>query len=258
MKFIGIDLAWTERGRTGICLAEDGVAVASALVRTDEEILSWTRSQAHDNCLVAIDAPLIVRNDVGRRPCERILSRCFSAQHAGPHSANLRLPSFREGVRGERVARAMGLDLDPYFAIRSPVRRAIEVYPHPALVALFELPLSIKYKAKRGRTIVDRQQAFRVLLDLMEGLVGREPAFDVTASPSWSQLRSDVEAPASGAALDRVEDEIDAYLCAYVSQYYWFHGETHCRVVGDLNSGYIVTPVAERHAACIDRGLAEA
>jgi predicted RNase H-like nuclease len=49
-----------------------------------------------------------------------------------------------------------------------------------------------------------------------------------------------------------VEDELDAFVCAYVAAYYWTHGTRRCRVVGDLESGYIVTPVSERQARCLD------
>jgi predicted RNase H-like nuclease len=65
----------------------------------------------------------------------------------------------------------------------------------------------------------------------------------VAASPRWRDLRLAVAESATGAALDRAEDEIDAYVCAYVAEYYWTHGTARCRVVGDLESGYIVTPV---------------
>src|SRR5207247_10288913 len=98
--------------------------------------------------IIAIDAPLIVRNATGRRACERAISRCCGAHHAAAHSSNLALQAFRAGVRGERLTQALGLSIDPLFEPGSGVRRAIEVYPHPAIVALFELPLTLKYKAK--------------------------------------------------------------------------------------------------------------
>jgi predicted RNase H-like nuclease len=60
----------------------------------------------------------------------------------------------------------------------------------------------------------------------------------------------------TGAALDRAEDELDAYICAYISLYYWTHGLTRCRVVGDTMSGYIVTPVSQEQAACLDQQAA--
>jgi predicted RNase H-like nuclease len=102
-----------------------------------------------------------VRNESGRRPAEQAISRCFGAYHASAHSTNLGLPSFRERVRGERFARALGLDVDPYFPTRVPLRRAIEVYPHTAIVALFELASTLKYKAKPGRTLTGRMPSRR-------------------------------------------------------------------------------------------------
>jgi predicted RNase H-like nuclease len=65
-------------------------------------------------------------------------------------------------------------------------------------------------------------------------------------------LQTGIAAAPSGAELDRLEDELDAYVCAYVAVYYWTHGSARCRVVGDAESGYIVTPVTEEIARCLD------
>jgi hypothetical protein len=117
-------------------------------------------------------------------------------------------------VRGRRIARELGLSIDPSFETGSGVRRAIEVYPHPAIVALFALPLTLKHKAKSGRATAGRCAAFAQLLAHLEGLADASPPLDVTASPRWRDLRLAVAEPATGAALDRAEDEIDAYVCA--------------------------------------------
>ena len=156
MRFIGVDLAWSSRAGTGLCTIADGRVISSTRVTTDDEILAWLASHVSGDVLVAIDAPLIVRNSTGRRPCDQLISQCFGAHHASAHSANLGIQAFRDGVRGERVARALGLDIDPAFAPLTGVRRAIEVYPHPAIVALFDLPVTLKYKAKPGRTLQSR------------------------------------------------------------------------------------------------------
>jgi predicted RNase H-like nuclease len=50
-----------------------------------------------------------------------------------------------------------------------------------------------------------------------------------------------------------VEDELDAYVCAYLALHYWTHGLDRNRVVGDLDTGYIVTPAMARQRACLDR-----
>ena len=49
-----------------------------------------------------------------------------------------------------------------------------------------------------------------------------------------------------------------SFVCAYTALYYWTHGTTRCRVAGDLDHGYIVTPVTPELGACLDRVAAEA
>lgn len=253
MKFIGVDLAWSLSGGTGLCAIEDGRVTASARLSTDEEILAWLGPRVQGEVLVAIDAPLIVRNETGQRPCDRLISRCFGAHHAGAYPANRGIRAFREGVRAERLVHALDLDIDPEFEPRTGVRRAIEVYPHPAVVALFELAVTLKYKAKPNRTIRARSAALAELLRHLEGLIHAHPSLDVTSAPRWKELATIVADPPSGAALSRAEDEIDAFVCAFVGLYYWAHGTKRCRVAGDVQSGYIVTPVTEDQGARLDR-----
>lgn len=257
MKFIGVDLAWSLSGGTGLCCVEDGHVSASGRVSSDDEILEWIRPHLESDVLVAIDAPLILRNETGRRPCDQLISRCFGAQHASTHSANLGLPAFAGGVRAEALAIALGLDVDPEFEPRTSVRRAIEVYPHPAIVALFDLPVTLKYKAKPGRSPESRISELSSLVQLMEGLVGAEPPLDVRSAPRWDAIKRVVSEPRSMSDLSRVEDEIDAFVCAYIALFYWWHGTDRCRVAGDTVHGYIVTPVDDAQAACIDRLAAE-
>lgn len=39
--------------------------------------------------------------------------------------------------------------------------------------------------------------------------------------------------------------------------YYWTHGTARCRIAGDVESGYILTPVTPEQAARLDRAMAE-
>jgi predicted RNase H-like nuclease len=252
VQFVGIDLAWGAAANTGLCLVDGEHVVDSAVAKTDAEILNWVRPHTDGDCVVAIDAPLIVRNQAGRRPCEQAISRRFGQHHASAHSSNLSLPAFIHGVRGERLTLKLGLDVDPHWKPRQSVQRAIEVYPHPAMVALFGIPLTLKYKAKSGRTLDSRRAAFIELLQHLEALRHADPPLDVRSSPRWAMLSQRVAQPASSADLDRSEDELDAYVCAYIALHYWTHGTSRCRVVGDLASGYIVTPVTAAQAVCLD------
>ena len=238
-------------------MTADGVVDSCRLWKLDE-IVDWIRPRAKNDCLVAIDAPLIIENESHQRPCEKTISQCFGPYEAGAHSSNRSMPSFKSGGRANELAKQLNLDTNPHFDPGSLGRRAIEVYPHPALVALFGLPVSLKYKGGRHRTPETRRPEFATLTRLMESLsTHTPPAIDVRQSSRWADLKRRISDAPSGAALDRAEDELDAYVCAYVALYYWTHGLDRCRVVGDVATGYIVTPVSDAHAACLDRACEE-
>jgi predicted RNase H-like nuclease len=258
MVFVGIDLAWGSRNRTGVVAAAGGSVVDSRTVVSDDQICDWLDPYMGCPVLVAVDAPLIVRNPAGTsRPCDRKISMVFGASQAGAHSANLGFAAFSGGVRAERLARRLGLSTDPYFQPGQPVRRMIEVYPHPAMVSLFGLPYTLKYKAKRGRTMDDRRQAFAALIAHLEKLTILDPPLSLATAPRWDELRDSLAMAMSSGQLDLIEDELDAYMCAYIGFYYWTHGASRCRVVGDVETGYIVTPVTPAIGAALDAVVLE-
>jgi predicted RNase H-like nuclease len=186
--FVGIDLAWGPRNRTGVVAAAGGSVVDSRTVVSDDQICDWLDPYMGCPVLVAVDAPLIVRNPAGSgRPCDRKISKVFGASHAGAHSANLGLAAFSDGVRAEGLARRLGLSIDPYIQPGQPVRRMIEVYPHPAMVSLFGLSYTLNYKAKRGRSMDDRRQAFAALIAHLEKLSISDPPLSVATAPRWGR-----------------------------------------------------------------------
>jgi predicted RNase H-like nuclease len=235
MHFVGLDLAWGEKNNTGVAVIDsDGRLLHVGAAHDDESIAAAVQAYVGDDCLVAIDAPLIVRNSSGARPCETALNRDFHAFEAGAHPANTENPAFKN-PRGARIANALTLDMDP--ASGSP-RRAIEVYPHPATVALFGLDKTLKYK--RGSFETRRHELLQ-LMTLIEGLDGATPRLRVNHNVSWVELRRRVAAATRPVQLDRDEDPVDAVLCAYVALY-WYHRPEDVTVYGDFASGYIVTP----------------
>jgi len=176
MRFIGVDLAWGARQRTGLAVAVDGHVVDSTSVVDDDEICAWLEPHLRGPALVAVDAPLIVRNAAGTsRPCDRTITSVFGSSHAGAHSANLGIAAFAAGIRAERLALRLDLGTDPTLPRGQPVRRMIEVYPHPAMVSLFGLRYTLKYKAKRGRDLRSRSEAFADLVRHLTTLDSGEP-----------------------------------------------------------------------------------
>jgi predicted RNase H-like nuclease len=222
MYFAGVDLAWAGRNPTGVAVVDDGgVLVSVGAVRTDDEVLAALRPWVRGTCVVGFDAPLVVINPTGQRPAEAALNRDFRRFEAGAHPSNTGKPEFAGGPRAARLAKALALNLDPYSRSQ---RRALEVYPHAATVALFRLPRTLKYKAKPGRHIDQLRGELLRLMDLVETLADAPVPMRVCDHADWARLREAVLGARRKSDLRRAEDPVDI------------------TIYGDAASGYIATP----------------
>ncbi|GAA4302543.1 bifunctional ribonuclease/(p)ppGpp synthase [Klenkia terrae] len=234
VHLIGIDLAWGFKNPTGLAVLDDGGRLLHvSAVRTDDEIVAALEPFTAGPCVVAIDAPLLVPNETGNRRAERELNADFAKFQAGAHPTNQGKPEFTDGdTRGGRLGKRLRLDLDPR---SGRDRRAIEVYPHAATVALFRLGRTLKYKNKPGRTVDGLRAELLVLMGHLEGV----PELDL--GPSWVALRSAVQTATRKSELRVVEDQVDAVVCAYVA---WVavRRPEEVTTYGSAAEGAIVTP----------------
>jgi len=235
---VGIDLAWGERARTGVAVADaTGRLVASRSVRTDEEVTAFVNAYAGSAALVAaIDAPLIVRNATGRRSCEGQVQRLYGRYGAAAYPANLTNPAFANGTRGSRICSLLQLDM---VSASTAPRRAVEVYPHPAMVVLFELDYIIPYKSKQGRTLDSLKAAFHRLTELMEQKL---PELQLVNHRRWQDIRRHCRGAQRKSELGAVEDELDAIFCAYLAYVWHRDGSAANDVLGDDVTGCIIVP----------------
>jgi predicted RNase H-like nuclease/ppGpp synthetase/RelA/SpoT-type nucleotidyltranferase len=237
--FVGLDLAWGERKPTGVAvLDEDGRLLHVSAQGTDRAILDVLGPYVDGPCLVAIDAPLVVANATGNRPCEADLNRDFARFDAGAHPSNTGKAEFAGVPRGARIAQALGLDMDPSSRAE---RRAIEVYPHPATVALFRLGRTLKYKHKPGRTLAQLRSELARLMDCLAGLADADVPLRLNDHDQWKALVAMVESAERKSELRRVEDQVDAVVCAFVGLFAERRPDL-TTTYGDYASGYIVTP----------------
>ena len=235
MYFVGLDLAWGEKNQTGVAAIDaDGRLLHVGIAQDDAGIIDAIAPFTGGDCLVAFDAPLIVNNQTGHRPAEMAFNRDFAKFDAGARPAFAEKPELKN-PRAARLAMALDLDVDP---ASGAARKAIEVYPHPATVVLFELDKTLKYK--RG-PFGDRQRDLLKLMTLIEGLDDATPRLRANRSVAWVELRRRVEAASRPVQLDRDEDPVDAVLCAYIALY-WDQRPEDVTIYGDVETGYIVTP----------------
>jgi len=242
--YIGIDLAWGTNNRTGVAAVDhEGSLVESATLRLDEEIDAWLTRPEVAPSVIAVDAPLIVKNETGQRECERLISRAFGRYHASCHTSNLQRSVF-DPPRGAELARRHGWILDPSHRGSGSAPACIEVYPHPAMVGIFRLGSTLPYKAKSGRGLEVRRTAFVELGRRMETL----SVLGLADSERWAELSDAVNAATRPVDLERIEDEVDAIFCAHLA-WLWHTDRDALVRYGTYDHGYIVAPPAPTHPA---------
>ena len=162
-RLIGIDLAWGERNGTGCAeLAWRGDELELRridVLGTLDEIVAWIEPQRGE-WVVAVDAPLVVLNQTGRRQADADVSAKYWKFEAGAYPANLNNPNLGPTSKAGRLLRALlaggGTLVDRAEDVNSG-RLMFEMYPHPAMVELFALERTIKYK--KGRVAKKRSRA---------------------------------------------------------------------------------------------------
>lgn len=244
MRYVGVDLAWGNRATTGLATVDgSGELLSIADAVSDEQVLDWLDRWATGPGVIAFDAPLVVTNPAGARECERLVGRYFGRYRVACHPSNMANPSFTDGGRAARLLRAVRGS--------NPSIEGIEVYPHLAIIVLFGLNRVLPYKNKPGRSFPELQAAMRQLVGHVENLSGADVPLRVAGHEGWRAIHRTVEAATRKADLRRIEDQIDAVVCAYIALLTVTRPHT-VRTLGGADGGSIVTPVTPAIAELID------
>jgi predicted RNase H-like nuclease len=186
--------------------------------------------------MIAVDAPTLIPNATGSRLADKLTHKYFGKYHAGCYPANQNLPFAERTVNFGLELESRGFAHAPTIQPQKPGRYQIEVFPHPAIINLFNLERILKYK--KGRLNERRLELIKLqnyILDILP-----------TLTPSLLTLRLcgslSAEIPSTGPALKAAEDKLDSLICAYVAAHWWYWGEQHNIVLGDGNTGYIIIP----------------
>lgn len=250
MHFIGIDLAWTYRNESGVCIIDKSgnIVHLSSDVYSDEQLVSIIEQHAGNGAVIAVDAPLIVNNETGSRSCERLLNsdRIHGKRLSCFHSNR----SFMEGhygcVRGEKLVSAIK-NVNPGFKVSPNLWDndccVIETFPTGIFLGLFPEHYPIKYKVKNGVPINSIRLEMTRMLELLNKLnIIEKHELRINNISEYFNKLSDVMF-LSRIQLKHLEEKVDAFLCAYGA--YWCHANRGSEVVyGDTREGFIFLPVA--------------
>ncbi|KAF3884159.1 MULTISPECIES: DUF429 domain-containing protein [Nostocales] len=241
MKFLGIDLGWKSQP-SGLCYLEltDEKLQIVDLDRKEliTDILSWIDSclKAEEPAIIAVDAPTLIPNTTGSRLPDKLTHKYFGKYHAGCYPANLSLPFAERTVNFGLELEARGFEHAPTIEPQKLGRYQIEVFPHPAIVHLFNLERILKYKKGRlNERRAELMKLYHYITDILPGL--HPPLCPLRLCSSFLP-----EIPTTGAALKETEDKLDSLICAYVAAYWWYWGEQRNQVLGDRTTGYIIIP----------------
>jgi histidinol-phosphate phosphatase family protein len=245
VRFVGIDLAWSPRNHSGgaVLSASGQLVAATAILGHDDEVLDFitTAIPADSPGLIAIDAPLAVPNKTGGRPCDRQVAAVFSRFEAAPYPANRRNLARYGGLRAEAIRlrlQFLGFRHDPYIKCQVPTRQVIEVFPHPAIISLFHLGRTLKYKARSKRDYALRWRELARLRDYLSSLADADPPLCLSPEVAKMPIQG-----LRGRSFKQAEDLLDALVCAYSASYAWHNGPRGYAVYGNAIEGHILVPM---------------
>jgi predicted RNase H-like nuclease len=242
ITFSGFDSAWGAHNSGAICdlvLSEDG----SLRLDRDPFVANWDRAiaqaaqpKALGLHVWAVDQPICVQNETGCRLVEQDLARALMADFGcGAHSSNLSNPCWHTGARIWGFVRALEGNNYIHNPMAIPAAKSgryyLECYPHPALLGMFDLDQIVKYKI-RHKSAGEWQR----ILDLLRSLT----VSDLPIRNIDGFVREGL--PQNKAN----EDRVDAIISAYTAAYWWKFGTERSTLIGDLTTGYIVTPHSGR------------
>lgn len=243
MKFVGIDFGWVS-GASGLCCLqwqEQQLQILDITTKLEiAEVFKWLDRwiSSEESALIAVDAPTIIPNQTGTRLPDQLTHKYFGKYHAGCYPANLNRPFASRTIDFGQQLEARGFVHAPSIEPQQLGRYQIEVFPHPAIVHLFNLEKILKYK--KGKLLEKAQELARLRNYIVTLLPNLEPKLSLENAAILPNLPLKL----TGKVFKEVEDKLDSLICAYVAAYWWYWGESKNLVLGNQQTGYIVIPQA--------------
>ncbi len=241
MIYVGIDLAWTKKRPSGLCILNDSGQILfweTALLR-DKDIVDVIQKYNDGTLQIAIDAPLVVPNENGSRPCDRLFRKHRVHGHAlGIFVSNRAFLNKTYGmIRGELLTQTL-LDNIPQCSLRAnPTNTGSWIrapFPPALVYGLFPALTPIEHKVKSKKPYAHYQNDMRRLLSFIYSILKelKNPSSVIEQVEEW---RKEINKKNH----KHIEDAIDGFLCAY-GLYLMDRGQAEVVSFGDVENGFIV------------------
>jgi len=240
MKLAGVDLAWMPGNPSGVAFGtlKGNTLKLEAISHRPYSVASLSLAlKGIDG--VAVDAPLIIKNQTGMRDCERELSRDYGSRKASCMPTNLSKYPNHPAVHLSNKLLELGFE---HLDIRKSKKWQIECYPHPAIINLFKLNERLKYKNKKGMSVDDQRKGQGRLGWFIRQLsTSKHLQLKIPNHVQAKSLSFDNEYSLKGKYLKAHEDKLDAIICLYIAGLHAIGGTD---TYGRKSDGYIVVPKA--------------
>lgn len=249
---IGFDSAWTGKHQGGIAAAilnsdgvflELGTPINVDFNKAGALIEHWRQKHKPAKTLIMIDQPTIVRNNLGQRCVEKIVSSPIGTYLGGVQPANTGKASmFGKGAPIWEFLEELGGPSNPYHQFHTRDVEIYEVFPALALISLdwIHPPCKIKDQlpkynpANKNFSICDWQYVCGRLSTILRH-------HGLSHIPAWIDLQSIKAVNCKPKKFE--QDCLDACICLLIA--ILAAKKENLLVVGNMNSGYMVTPFSE-------------
>lgn len=224
MRYVGIDLAWSPKKPSALCVLNDTSIEELSFVHSIEEMVA--KIVSFNEVMVGVDAPLKVCNQHGNRVVEQAFLEHFKHQIGIlPINRTLLLRQFGH-IKGEELAKA----LHAYgFSFGLKSKGFMEVYPHSLIAVYFNNYRTLPYKRKKGRKVDEIKKAMQTY----QSYLAQEFTHPI--------LKEDI-AKLRGEGLKAYEDKLDAISSALTLSL-CFNNRVPYRCFGNPNEGILLSPI---------------
>ena len=219
-----------------------------------DQALEYIRleQKGYAHSLVAVDQPMIVNNKDGCRPVDRTAGTLLGRIGGGAQCASLKKAKyFGEGSPLWRFMSELGAMKNPLSARAAEEGEfIIEVFPALALPSL-NSPFAERLGAPKYNPEKDNfcQKDWKAVADVVAYLAGQH---EIEGLETWADVMGEIEEP------DKADqDRLDAAICALVGYLWRFGPSGEVAMIGDMDSGYMITPISADTRLTLEEGAQE-